>query len=135
MDATMCVTTNDDDIHREEVNHMDMSTSELYAYRGVYQAYAWQQGYGGHITEFRLPDQYFFIGSDDYNEGFDLLKFFKVVEDMDDEGCIHMWKLDSRKGDTFLMLGCTEDDSLKYIEDPDATGFHHASWYVKNLKA
>jgi hypothetical protein len=91
-----------------------MTDQEYSAYLGVYQAYAWQQGYANHAVEFRLPDEHFSTGRTYDTEGFDLRKFFEVVADMDDGG-IHYWWYYEKNHDRFLVLACTEDDSMTYM--------------------
>lgn len=98
-------------------------------YRGLYQAYAWDQGYRSRTVRYRVPDEYAWI-SDGIPEGFNLSRFMAVVADMDSEGFIHYWFHEHKDGDDFLWLGCTEDDSLRHISELDK--WRHASsnvWY------
>jgi len=109
-----------------------ITTEERNAYLGVYQAYAWQQGYKGKVEVFRLPDEYFqMAGPDDVVfEGFDLKKFMEAVADIDNEGAIHYWKYFEEDGDKFLALGCTEDDSLNDQDLDGADDWYHASHWL-----
>ena len=105
---------------------MEPTALEFAAYAGVYQAYAWQQGYEGKPVRFRLPDQYFDNCDDEVAEGFNLKKFMAVVADFD-EGAIHYWKFEEEEEDRFITLVCTEDDSMRSLDEDD---FHLASYYI-----
>jgi hypothetical protein len=120
-----------------------MTNSEFCSYQGVYQAYAWQQGYANAPVVFRLPDENFVIGEwgDEHcTEGFDLLKFFRVVAEIDNEGAIHSWEYFESPGDRgpyvdrFVRLTCSEDDSQLHPDyHDDKSG--HAEWHIARLSA
>jgi len=90
------------------------------AYSGVYQAYAWHQGYVDQPVIFRVPDEYFYIPTDhkpdhtkpqaenEFFSPFSIRDFMAVVAEMDNEGFIHLWRYSEAEGDRFLELSCTE---------------------------
>jgi hypothetical protein len=116
-----------------------ITATEYAVYQGLYQGMAWQQGWEDRPVRFRLPDDSLSIGeygTEGYTEGFDLLKFFRVVEDMDNEGHIHSWQvvhdIAQWGPETFVILTCTEDDS-QLKEGYDEANSGHASWHIDRL--
>jgi len=112
-----------------------MTTAELYAYRGVYQAYAWMQGWADAPIDICVPDENFYVGSDDFDSGFDLVKFFEVADDMDSEGAIHYWKMRVEGFNTILTLACTEDSSMTFMTDATLREYHTTADMYETLKA
>lgn len=110
---------------------MSLTHDEQTAYWAVYQAYAYAQGATGHATEFRIPDEYFCLDPSGQNAGFDIKKFFQLVADVD-EGGIHYWKYYQKGQDHYLMLACTEDDSMTHM-GTTADEFHTAAAIVDRM--
>lgn len=141
-----CISTTEGYETVEEANKAIFGSTEevksdvYWAYNGVYQAYAWHQGYEDKPVKFRIPDHHF------DPEPLTLAHFMEVVADVDNEGAIHYWKYDEVPTvygcDRFLTLVCTEDNSIHHLlkewgmegeegSEFDARfdkEFHHASW-------
>jgi hypothetical protein len=111
-------------------------------YAGIYQTWAWQQGYNGCITRFRIPG-YDPVGplmalnssEDDpswQDFPFDPNEFFATV-DLIDDGGIHYWRIEKPcDGERFIWLACTEDNSMDMVRTSD--WFTAASWVHDPLK-
>jgi|SRR5215471_1516061 len=111
-----------------------MTDQEFCSYAGVYQAYAWHQGFRSRPTEFRIPDEHFSYSRSYDETGFDLVKFFEVVAEIDDGG-IHQWQMRVQDFDTILTLACTEDDSMTYMLEATRQEFYTAFEMLETLKA
>jgi len=109
-----------------------MTTEEKAAYLGVYQAYAWEQGFRESPISFRIPDEHF-VKSENGPDGFVVSEFMEAVADLDD-GHIHLWKYYTTdnhlhpelKPNRHLALICTEDDSMARIAPDDQDNWHYA---------
>lgn len=95
------------------------------AYAGVYQAFAWQQGFAGQPVTFRLPED-FWVRQKFEEEVFDVSAFMSVVRDIDDTG-IHYWRFYEVDGDRFLSLACTEDRTAEWLP-ADAKDKYHTAY-------
>jgi len=113
-----------------------MKASHQSSYTGVYQAYAWQQGYNNAPTTFRIPDEHFLLNPHDdpflWEEGFKLADFMEAVAHIDNEGYIHYWKYHEADGDRYLTLACTEDAS-SWMPTEHSEFYHAADDYWKEV--
>lgn len=105
--------------------------------RGIYEAYAWQQGYEGKAVKFRVPSTMGLMTDEGkwQEVPFDVADFMRVVAEVDDGG-IHYWRWEVEATvsedalmlppDGFLTLACTEDASMDDMPEDEAANYHTA---------
>jgi hypothetical protein len=104
---------------------MDMPSWHRASYLGLFQGFAFNQGFDNEPRRFRLPNEHFQLDPINLRgDSFSLLDFFTVVAYIDNEGSIFYFKVEEQEitwpygnktKETFLHMACTEDDSWNQV--------------------